>query len=246
MPTLILLRLQANWTARPNARTLHGLATSLFEGQAVPEDGGYGAPDKPWAVAPMAQGATDDEWLWRATWLPDGTPPTSALAADTIRVGRTSCFVLESSRRRFPHATLADGPRLSEVTLEFTSPTYFPGDEADLLVPDPRLIMDSWQRRWNATLQPDDDDLLIDDATWRETRRFLSLADFDLRTVERDAGYGRPGESGFTGTATLCLTRSAPGTAWAALGALSRFAEYCGTGAQTTHGFGATRIVEAS
>ena len=242
MPTVILLRLQANWTARPNTRTLHGLASTLFEGAPAPDGAGYAALDKPWAVAPMAAGETDDEWLWRASWLPDAPAPASALAADTILLGRTSCVVLESTFRRFPHATLAAGPSVSEVTVEFASPTFFRGDDADILLPDPRLIADSWQRKWNASLPPGSE-LCIDDGAWLEIRRFLSLMDFDLHTVGRDSGYGRPGECGFTGMATLRLARGAPATAWTTLGALSRFAEYCGTGAQTTHGFGATRLI---
>ena len=48
--------------------------------------------------------------------------------------------------------------------------------------------------------------------------------------------------AGFTGTATLRLGRDTSAAAGAIFGALVRFAEFCGTGAQTTHGFGATRV----
>jgi len=241
MPTLIEMRLKATWTVRPDTRSLHGLACALFEGQAEPGGSAHTAPDKPWSVAPLSPTETGSQWLWRAAWLPDAAVP-APVTADVIRVGHTSCVVLESTQRRVSRATLAAGPPATEVTVEFGSPTFFSRGGADLLVPDPRLMTDSWQRKWNASLRPDDN-LLIDDDAWREARRLLSLATFDLRTTERDAGHGRPRASGFTGTATLRLDRAAPPPARKMLGTLSRFAEYCGTGAQTTHGFGVTSLV---
>jgi CRISPR-associated endoribonuclease Cas6 len=57
-----------------------------------------------------------------------------------------------------------------------------------------------------------------------------------------DSGRGHD-RAGFTGTATLRMGRDAPAAARAVFGALVRFAEFCGTGAQTTHGFGATRVI---
>jgi CRISPR-associated endoribonuclease Cas6 len=242
MPTQIEMRLKATWTVRPDTRSLHGLACALFEGQAEPGGPAHIAPDKPWTVSPLSPGGTDAQWLWRVTWLPDAAAPASALTADVIRVGHASCVVLESTHRRVSHATLAAGPPKTEVTVELGSPTFFSRGGADLLLPDPRLMADSWQRKWNASL-PASDGLLIDDETWRETRRLVSLASFDLQTTERDAGHGRPRASGFTGTATLRLDRGAPPAVRRMLGTLSRFAEYCGTGAQTTHGFGVTRLV---
>jgi CRISPR/Cas system endoribonuclease Cas6 (RAMP superfamily) len=43
-------------------------------------------------------------------------------------------------------------------------------------------------------------------------------------------------------TATLRLETGAPPPVRHAFGALACFAEYCGTGAQVTHGFGATKV----
>lgn len=110
----------------------------------------------------------------------------------------------------------------------------------DTVVPDPRLIAGSWRRRWNASL-PDGDPLAIGDEEWSATHRLLALAAFDLRTENRDTGHGRE-RAGFTGTATLRLARGAPEAVRKIFGTLVRFAEYCGTGAQTTHGFGATTV----
>jgi hypothetical protein len=60
--------------------------------------------------------------------------------------------------------------------------------------------------------------------------RLLGLGAFDLRTLARDAGHDQD-RSGFTGTVTLRLARTAPPAARQILGKLARFAEFCGTGA---------------
>jgi CRISPR-associated endoribonuclease Cas6 len=241
MPTLIEMRLKAAWAVRLDTRTLHGLACALFEGDAIPV-GEHTGQDKPWAVSPLRPwpDGTADEWLWRAAWHPDSPVPAAAQTADTLRVGHTSCVVTESTQRRVSHAALAAGPVAREVTMTFGSPTFFSRNGTDLVLPDPRLIADSWQRRWNASL-PDEDPLRIHEDTWKEARRLMELASFDLRTEPRDSGHGRSG-TGFVGTAVLRAARGAPATVRGFLGTLARFAEYSGTGAQTTHGFGATNL----
>lgn len=238
MPTLIEMRLKASWTVRPDTGKLHGLACALFEEDATAHTG----QDKPFAVSPMrpAPGGPQDEWLWRAAWLPDSLPPAGALAADLLRMGHTSCVVGETTQRRVSHAQLAAGVPLGEVTLTFGSPTFFSQNGSYVVTPDPRLIAGSWRRRWNASL-PAGDRLAIDDLAWRDTHRLLGLSAFDLSTSSRDSGHG-PERSGFTGSATLRLARGAPPAARQLLSTLARFAEYCGTGAQTTHGFGATAL----
>jgi CRISPR-associated endoribonuclease Cas6 len=241
MPTLIQMRLRATWTVRPDTRKLHGLACALFE-QPGTEHGGQ---EKPFAVSPLqpVQGGSPDEWTWRAAWLPDSIPPAGALEADVIRVGHVSCMVLESTQRRVTHEALTSGIAAREVTVSFCSPVFFSQNGRDAPSPDPRLIAGSWRRHWNASL-PDGDALVISDAAWTETHRQLSLDAFDLRTSTRDSGHD--GErAGFTGTATLRLTKNAPAAARQILGTLARFAEFSGTGAQTTHGFGTTVLAVA-
>jgi CRISPR-associated endoribonuclease Cas6 len=120
----------------------------------------------------------------------------------------------------------------------FHSPTFFSQNGTHVVLPDPRLIVGSWRRRWNASLPPQDP-LAIDDDHWRELHQALHLAAFGLRTQSRDAGHGHD-QPGFTGTATLRLAKNATPAACHDFGTLARFAEFCGTGAQTTHGFGAT------
>jgi CRISPR-associated endoribonuclease Cas6 len=239
MPTLIEMRLKATWTVSPATRQLHGLACALFEGDSNDEHLGQ---EKSFAVWPLrpAPGDAADEWIWRAAWLPDDPPPANTATADVLRVGHVTCAVTESTQRRITHARLAAGPALTAVTVTFASPTYFSQNGADVVLPDPRLIVGSWRRRWNSSL-PGADPLAIDDESWRDLHRTLRLAAFDLRTEGRDTGHGRD-RAGFTGSATMRLDRDAASSASAILGTLARFAEYCGTGAQTTHGFGATAV----
>ncbi len=236
MPTVITMRLKATWAVRPDTKQLHGLACALFEDT----QGDHAGQHKPWAVWPLRPGGSPEEWEWRAAWLPDSVPPVAAVTADLIRVGHVSCTVTESQQRRASHAVLASGPPLAAVTARFASPTYFSRNGADTVTPDPRLIAGSWLRRWNASL-PDEDPLTISDSEWTAVSRSLLLAAFDLRTEPCDSGHGRH-RLGFTGTATLQIARNAPPASRKILGALARFAEFSGTGAQTTHGFGATAV----
>jgi hypothetical protein len=239
MPTLIEMRLKATWTVRPDTRQLHGLVCALFEtGPAA-----HARQDKPFAVWPLSP-VTDgpaEEWVLRVAWLPDDSVPDAAQMAGQLRVGHVRCLVTESTQRRVTHATLAAGPPLSAVAVGFASPTYFSQNGLDCVVPDPRLIAGSWRRRWNASL-PDGDPLTVGDDAWRVTIPVLGLAAFDLKTQTRDSGHGRD-RAGFTGSATLRLAKGAPPAARQVLGTLARFAGYCGTGAQTTHGFGATSLL---
>ena len=242
MPVLIEMRLKASWAVRPDTRQLHGLACALFEGAS---DGHLGQ-DKPFSVWPLclAPGeAGETVGAWRSAWLPDGPAPAAVTAADVLRVGHVTCAVTEMAAPGDPCPARA-GPVADSATVSFSSPTYFSQNGGDVVLPDPRLIVGSWRRRWNSSL-PDTGLLAIGEDAWRETHRALRLATFDLRTDTRDSGHER-NCTGFTGTAVLRLDRSAPAAARAVLGTLARFAEYCGTGAQTTHGFGATTVSFAS
>ena len=79
----------------------------------------------------------------------------------------------------------------------------------------------------------------MNEVEWRAISQSVRLSEFDLCIQRRDTGYGRD-QQGFTGTATLRVDRNAPSEARAQFTALAGFADYSGTGAQTTHGFGAT------
>jgi hypothetical protein len=238
MPVMIDLLLKATWRVRPDTRQLHGLACALFEGEGSAHLG----QDKPftvWPLRPAPLGASHD-WEWRAAWLPAGPPPAQVIAPEQLRLGHVACVVTEASHRSVSHGQLAAGPPADSAILSFRSPTYFAQNGADMLVPDPRLIAGSWRRRWNATI-PAGHVLAVGEDAWRETQRALRLAAFELRTELRDSGRGHD-RAGFTGAVTLRLGKDALAEARAVLGTLARFAEFCGTGAQTTHGFGATTL----
>lgn len=241
MPTVIEMLLKATWTVRPDTRALHGLACDLFEGDDVDGQQHIGQ-EKPFSVAPLRSmpDGPPDEWLWRAAWLPDTPVPAAALSADSLRVGHVTCLVIENVQRRVTRAALAATPPTAAVTVSFDSPTYFSRNGSDHVQPDPHLIVGSWRRRWNASLPPDDS-LTIENDTWRDVHPLLELASFNLRTQPRDTGHGR-NRLGFTGTAELKLSKTASPTARTLLATLSRFAEFSGTGAQTTHGFGTTTL----
>jgi hypothetical protein len=240
MPVAIELKLRAGWAVRPDTRQLHGLACALFEGEGADHLG----QDKPFSIWPLRQappGAAHD-WELHAAWLRPGPPPATVLTPETLRLGHVTCTVTESAHRSVSHAQIAAGPPLAAVDVTFHSPVFFTQNGTDTVVPDPRLIAGSWRRRWNTSLTDADKDTLeIDDGIWRETHRAIQLASFDLRTRREDSGRGRE-RAGFTGTAVLRLTREAPRPVRIVFGTLARFAEFCGTGAQTTHGFGATTV----
>lgn len=243
MPTLIDLRLKATWTVTPDTRKLHGLACALFEGQdAAP--GEHAGQHKQFSISPLrpAPGGTATEWSWRVAWLPDSPLPATAVDPGALRVGHVTCAVTETIQRRVTRAALASGAAPAGVTVSFGSPTYFAQNGTGVLLPDPRLITGSWRRRWNASL-PSDDPLLVGEDAWKPMHQSLTLAAFDLRTSTRDTGHDRD-QPGFTGTATLRLPRNAPKETRQLLSALARFAEFSGTGAQITHGFGVTTPLE--
>lgn len=236
MPALIDLSLKASWTVRPDTRQLHGLACALFEDDETHHLG----PGRPFAVWPLtaASCGSDHDWEWRAAWLPAAHPPAAALAPARLRIGHVTCLVTQGRHRIVSHSQLAAGPAMRAVRVEFRSPAYFAQNGSSTVMPDPRLVTGSWRRRWNSSL-PGGDPLSIDDDVWRDTHRALSLAEFELRTERRGTGHDRA-QTGMTGFLILRLARNTPAKCANVLGTLARFAEFSGTGAQTTHGFGAT------
>jgi len=242
VPAVIELRLTAQRPLQASTRQLHGLACALFEGTYSADHGG---PEKPFAVWPLRPYPHPPGigWLLRAAWLRAGLPQTVLAAVGQLRLGSVTCAVTEVACQPATHAELAAGPALSGARVAFRSPTYFSQNGADVILPDPRLILGSWRRRWNASL--DDDVLAVDDDTWRQLSRAARLAGFDLRTEQMDSGRDHQ-RAGFTGTAAIRLDPGVPAAVRAAFGTLVRFAEFSGTGAQTTHAFGATTVIETN
>ena len=236
MPAIVEMRLRPSRPLEPTTRQLHGLACAVFEGTYSASHVGQ---DKPFTIWPL--NPDPDGWLLRAAWLPSGLPHSVLAACGQLRIGSVTCAVTDLAFRPAVHTDLANGPPLTEAQLTFRSPTYFTQNGTHVVLPDPRLIAGSWRRRWNASL-PGQDPLTIDDDQWRDLHHALRLTAFNLHTQSRDAGHGHP-QTGFTGTATLRLDKNTPTAIHQAFGTLTRFAEFSGTGAQTTHGFGATSIL---
>jgi CRISPR-associated endoribonuclease Cas6 len=238
MPAIVEMRLRPSRPLEPTTRQLHGLACAVFEGTYSASHVGQ---DKQFTIWPL--NPDPDGWLLRAAWLPSGLPHSVLAACGQLRIGSVTCAVTDLAFRPAVHTDLANGPPLTEAQLTFRSPTYFTQNGTHVVLPDPRLIAGSWRRRWNASL-PDQDSLTIGDDQWRDLHHALRLTAFNLHTQSRDAGHGHP-QTGFTGTATLRLDKNTPTSVCQAFGTLTRFAEFSGTGAQTTHGFGATMVSAA-
>jgi hypothetical protein len=239
MPAIVELRLRADRAFEPTTKQLHGLACALFEGAYSASHVGHEKPFAVWPLRPVSDG-----WLFRAAWLTAGFPQTVLAACGQLRLGPVSCTVTDMALRPASHAELAAGPLDDTVDIVFRSPAYFSQNGAYVVVPEPRLIVGSWRRRWNASLLQEGE-LTINDELWRDLHPALALTSFELGTKLRDSGHGQT-RSGFAGTATLRLAKDAPADAHHAFSALTRFADFCGTGAQTTHGFGATSVTFAS
>lgn len=238
MPVILELRLRADRADyAPTTIQLHGLACALFEGTSSANHNGQDKPFSVWPLSPEPDGL-----VLRAAWLHAGFPQSALAACNQLRIGPVTCTVTDLALHPVPFGELADGPPCREVRLDFRSPAYFSQNGTGVVTPDPRLIAGSWRRRWNTCLQSKPDSgLAVDDEHWRLISQAIRLSDFDLRTQGRDTGYGRQ-QQGFTGTATLRLSKGALPQVAAAFTALARFAEFSGTGAQTTHGFGATAV----
>jgi hypothetical protein len=235
VPVIVELRLRADRVTRspyaPTTVQVHGLACALFEGEDFSGHEGQDKPFSIWPLTPVAEG-----WQLRAAWLAPGFSQQVLVSCGQLRIGPIFATVTDLALRPESFADLADGPACEGVRLTFRSPTYFSSNGTSVVDPDPRRIIGSWQRHWNAHADPG---LLIPDEGLLVIARSLRLTEYDLRTQPRDTGHGRT-RHGFTGTATLRLAKSAPPETRAQFTALARFAEFSGTGAQTTHAFGAT------
>ena len=234
MPVIVELHLRVDRAGYvPTTVQLHGLACALFEGAYSADHDGQ---EKPFSIWPLTSVA--DGWLLRAAWLSGGFPRSVLATCGQLRVGPKTCTVTDLALRPLSFAELVGGPSCGGVRLDFRSPTYFSQNGSGVVTPDPRLIAGSWCRRWNARADPG---LAIEEEQWRAVSQALRLAEFDLRTQRRDNGYGRQ-QPGFTGTATLRVDKTASPEVRAAFTTMARFAEFSGTGAQATHGFGATTV----
>jgi CRISPR-associated endoribonuclease Cas6 len=231
---VLVFRLRSEEGCAIDARKLHGLACNLFEG-----NGGHRSQVKPFAVWPLSREAKDrDETMTlRCTWLRDSALPFDPAALSTVRLGARMCSVVGYECHEESFDSLAKRPAVADAVLTFLSPVFFAANGRRSILPDPRLILGGYRRRWNEALPPDSP-YWIEDELWMATHRATELHSYDLRTVKRDGGHGHE-VSGFVGMVRLrVLSDEVKET----FGRLVRFASYCGTGARTTYGFGATTV----
>jgi len=236
MPIAATLRLMPSRPWRPDTHQLHGLACGLFEPSGQP----HHQQDKQFTVWPVQPDPADPHvgLILRYAWLRDEPLPFALTAGARLRLGSTWCTVTDADEHKASYAELATSTPISSATLAFWSPTYFSQNGADVFTPEPRLIVGSWRRRWNHA-HPAGSALLVDDDLWQRLHRALYLSAFTVQTDEMDSGHGHP-QTGFVGQVTLQLRTGSPRELQSVLATLVRFASFASTGAQTTHGFGAT------
>lgn len=237
MPVIIELRLLPGRPVQPTTRQLHGLACALFEGpMGAPGEAIHASQEKPFSVWPLRE--VPGGWLLRGAWLPHGFPHGVLASCGQVRLGPATCTVTDIAFRPATHADLASVPLVDGARLTLQSPAYFSRSGSYVAQADPRLIVGSWRRRWNASL-PAGDELTVSDELFRDIHLALHVTGSGLRTESRDNGYlSLPG---LTGTATLRMESGASPAVRRGFATLARFSEYSGTGAQVTHGFGATK-----
>jgi CRISPR-associated endoribonuclease Cas6 len=201
----------------------------------------------PLTVTPFAGGIGRAE-LTLATWDRHlGDLITRALAATLERhvtvSGHPACVLdVTQSETTDPAEILrTTAATASAVHARFASPTLFSfgrgagGHQRYALLPEPKLVIGSWLRTWMSAggecfgLRPTPEDLeKLVEVRWHA----------NLHTVT--VSWGKTALTGFLGDVAFAWSGAEE---WGPrlLGALSRFATFCGTGAKTAHGFGWTQ-----
>jgi CRISPR-associated endoribonuclease Cas6 len=237
MPAVVELDLDVRREVIVYPARLHGAACRLLEPVTV----AHAARDKPFAVGPM--GVSDRAAgvagvaRWRLGWLGVDVP---AVSASSVWFGRTRCPVLRRRVHPIDFADLAACLPARHAELELLSPTFFARNGRDYALPDPVLILGSALRRWNAHAPAEHA------VTAEQRERLLGTVYVGSGLVGRTVSAAVSAtmrQTGFVGTVPLALTRAASDTVARIFAMLLRFAAIAGVGAQTTHGFGATRLL---
>lgn len=210
---------------------LHGAACSMLEGNET----AHAAQHKPFSVGPLIE-ASSGQTRWRVGWLGSAEPPP---IPKTVALGPSRCPVRLASPQLMSFAELLAGRPVRHADLQFISPTFFGRKGRDLPLPDPVLIIRSLATRWDAHAPPE---LALPAEVLTALLDTVYLADAAIDT--RRAQVSRTmWQTGFVGAAQLALTKAADAATTEVFTALTRFAEFAGVGAQTTHGFGAVRLI---
>jgi CRISPR-associated endoribonuclease Cas6 len=231
MPAALTVRFDRPAPA-PTPRQVLGAAAGLFE--TAGSD--HHAAVKPFAAGPFIDDDGAGTW-WRLGWLaddklPPGWPPAS------VRFGGDVRPVTGFGGEVRPYAAMARSGAARRARLRMLTPMFFSRNGRDLPLPEPVLLVRSLLARWNAHA-PASLQVAVDDARALAGAVFLDGMSGGTERVELGPTLR---QSGFTGEAELRLLRSAPQAVAEVFGALMRFAEVAGVGAQTTCGFGAVEV----
>jgi len=232
VPTVLDLEISVPTGTQVYPARLHGAACAMLEDGSVP----HTAQHKPFSVGPLFKGNTG-RTQWRLGWLAATDPPP---IPETVALGSARCEVQPARPASVTFAELLAGPPVRRAELHFLSPTFFARKGRDLPLPDPVLIMRSLASRWDAHAP---DELML---PTKELSALLDSVYLDDMAIEshRAQVSQTMWQTGFVGAARLALTRAGDGVTTQVFTALTRFAEFAGVGAQTTHGFGAVRLAE--
>ncbi|MBA2324201.1 MAG: CRISPR system precrRNA processing endoribonuclease RAMP protein Cas6 [Pseudonocardiales bacterium] len=230
MPAIIELDLDLAEAPTIYPARLHGAACALLEPSAVPHDSNH----KPFSVWPLI--GDGPMARWRLGWLSAVSPTVSF---GPVTFGSTSHRVVRHRTEQISFADLARTPPRRRARVEAVSPLYFSRNGRDHPLPDPVLITRSALDRWDRHAPPA---LVVPESARRELLSTIYLAEMEGCTVEGAVG-ARTSQSGFVGVVELALTRAANQNTASLFAALLRFAGIAGIGAQTTHGFGAVRVL---
>jgi CRISPR-associated endoribonuclease Cas6 len=232
MPAALTVRFDAS-THVPTPRQMLGAAAGLFE--TARSD--HHAAVKPFAAGPFVDAGDGAGTCWRLGWLADDTMPPGWPPA-SVRFGADVRAVTGFGEEIRPYAALARSGAVRRVRLRMLTPMFFSRNGRDLPLPEPVLLVRSLLSRWNAHA-PASLQIAADDARALVGGVFLDDVSGAAQRVELGPALR---QVGFVGEAELRLLRSAPPVAGEVLGALMRFAEVAGVGAQTTCGFGAVEV----
>lgn len=132
------------------------------------------------------------------------------------------------------HSFLEEKRASPVVNLRFASPTAFHSGGNHVPIPIPRLVVESWWRKWN-TFAP----VALSDEVVSFAEASLVVSRYNLRTVP--VRYGQALTVGFVGKCSLRFVRKEPALR-RAVRLLAAFSFYAGTGHRTTMGMGQTRF----
>jgi CRISPR-associated endoribonuclease Cas6 len=232
MPAALTVRFDRPAPA-PTPRQVLGAAAGLFE----TADGDHHAATKPFAAGPFVDDDAGAGTWWRLGWLaddalPPGWPPAS------VRFGGDVRPVTGFGGEVRPFAEMARSGAVRRARLRMLTPMFFSRNGRDLPLPEPVLLVRSLLARWNAHA-PSSLQVAVDDGRAVVGAVFLDEMSGGTERVQVTPTLR---QVGFVGEAELRLLRSAPQAAGEVFGALMRFAEVAGVGAQTTCGFGAVEV----